>query len=31
MGELFALTWKDIDLDVARVHVRQNYTGRRRG
>jgi integrase len=27
MGELFALRWKDIDLGVARVHVRRNYTG----
>jgi hypothetical protein len=26
-GELFALQWKDIDLEVARVHVRRNYTG----
>jgi integrase len=29
MGELFALRWKDIDLGVARVHVRENYTGKR--
>jgi integrase len=27
MGELFALRWRDIDLEIARVHVRRNYTG----
>jgi integrase len=27
-GEIFALRWRDVDFSLARIHVRENYSGK---